>query len=184
MPFRLLEEICPKSRHGELSVNARKNVLTKRRSHRFSGAHRSWRSNLCHPGPRIPCICRVSGPVLHSWGSGEAGAVVPLLSPKSGCLRSRCISENVDIRSWLLCPFKLVRVWVEVGICAYHAVDTTNLFLMGARLNLRACGHYLATKKKEAYQSRHTCPFDRKHKKKSLRDSDPEDNTPKHRSGR
>jgi hypothetical protein len=90
----------------------------------------------------------------------------------------------VDIRSWLLRPFKLVRVWVEVGICAYHAVGTTNRLLLGARLNLRACGLYLATKKKEAYQSRHTCPFDRKHKKKSLRDSDPEDNTPKHRSGR
>jgi hypothetical protein len=54
---------------------------------------------------------------------------------------------------------------------------------LGARLNLSARWHHLTTKKKEAYQSRYTCPFDRKHKKKGLRDRDPEHNTPKHRSG-
>jgi hypothetical protein len=54
---------------------------------------------------------------------------------------------------------------------------------LDARLNLSARWHHLSTKKKEAYQSRYTCPFDRKHKKKGLRDRDPEHNTPKHRSG-
>jgi hypothetical protein len=54
----------------------------------------------------------------------------------------------------------------------------------GAKLNLSARWHHLTIKKKEAYQSRYTCPFDRKHKKKDLRDRDPEHNTPKHRSGK
>jgi hypothetical protein len=52
---------------------------------------------------------------------------------------------------------------------------------LGASLNLSARWHHLTTKKKEAYQSRYTCAFDRKHKKKDLRDRDPEHNTPKHR---
>jgi hypothetical protein len=47
----------------------------------------------------------------------------------------------------------------------------------------RSTGIVLATKKKDAYESRYTCQFDRQYEKQGLYDRDPEHNTPKHRSG-
>lgn len=104
------------------------------RSNRLSGVDRPSHSNRCHTDRRTPCIFPVSGLFLYSWESGEADSIAPLLSSRSGFLRSRYRDENVGIRSWLPCPSYLVRNCVEVGICDCCAAA-------GSR---QVCGDYKA----------------------------------------
>lgn len=101
------------------------------RSNRLSGVDRSSHSNRCHTDQRTPCIFPVSGPFLYSWESGEADSIAPLLSSRSGFLRSRYRGENVGIRSWLPCPSYLVRNCVEVGISGCHVVAGSRAGLPG-----------------------------------------------------